>query len=74
MARRSRPARHKAWGIINPHGDIWTHDTFETAGEARAHVRRFWADTNVDPDHFEIVRVKVTVSLDVPAPSSQERR
>lgn len=63
--KRARPAHGEALGILNPYGDIWTHETFRSEFAAKAYVRAFWATIQghgVDVDKFTVVRVKVTVS------------
>lgn len=57
------PYRCKRYGILNPFGDVWTPETFDTMDEARQHVASFWASK---PDHdlskYTIVPVRVTVA------------
>lgn len=72
LSKRARPhySDHR-WGILNPYGDIWTSDTFETRSAAAAHVVDFWSRegfTAADQspsniNRFRVVPVKVTVSL-----------
>jgi hypothetical protein len=64
MAGRCKPARGEAWGILNPYGDVWTYDTFQTERAARDHLMAFWRNFTAPPDtsEFKIVRVRVTVS------------
>lgn len=64
-ARRCKPARGEAWGILNPWGDVWTTDTFATEAAARQHIEDFWSQPGFMPQDtgkFRVVRVKVTVS------------
>jgi hypothetical protein len=64
-AKRPKPARGKAWGILNPYGDLWTYETFSTAEAAEAYVRLFWKGVRTAPQdltRFKPIRVKVTVS------------
>lgn len=63
--KRPKPARGEAFGILNPYGDIWTHDTFHTEADARAYIVAFWRNVrspSVDPSAFKVIPVKVTVS------------
>lgn len=66
-ARRPKPARGKAFGILNPYGDFWTYQTFETERAARDYVARFWGQrcfrhTSYDHRKFKVIPVRVTVS------------
>ena len=72
MAKKPRGNEGIAWGILNPWGDVWTTNTFETEEAARAHVREFWArfPEQRDLTKFKPVRVKVHVS--VATPTAQE--
>lgn len=60
-----KPGAYKCrrYGILNPYGDVWTPDTFNTMLGAEQHVRDFWAK---QPDHdlskYKVVVVNVTVS------------
>lgn len=58
-----KPYRCRRYGILNPYGDVWSPETFNTMLAAREHVKRFWSN---QPDHdlskYEIVPVKVIVS------------
>jgi len=70
--KRAKPARGEAWGILNPWGDVWTHDTFATPEAAKRHLVAFWSQPwfpPTDTDKFRIVRVLVTVSA---MPSSRK--
>lgn len=66
METKATPARGTAWGILNPYGDLWTHNTFQTEAEAAEYIRSFWKDwpggapSNLSA--FRAVPVKVTVS------------
>lgn len=69
--RRGKPARGKAFGILNPWGDVWTHETFDTEERAAHYVVRFWRDfpgVKRDTSQFKVVPVKVTVSIDRAVP------
>jgi hypothetical protein len=63
--KRPKPARGEAYGILNPWGDLWTHDTFQTEALARKHIEDFWRNFPSPPtdlSRFKVIRVKVTVS------------
>lgn len=62
--KRRKPARAERWGILNPWGDVWTYDTFDTPEAARKHVADFWRNIKDHRDvrDFRIVRVRITVS------------
>lgn len=65
MAKKSKPYRSTSrFGILNPYGDIWSPETFDTEAEAMAYVEQFWRDTKgvTDLSRFKPVRVRVTVS------------
>ena len=62
--RKPRTYEATAYGILNPWGDLWTYECFESEAEAREHVEAFWRDisgTPSDLDKFTIVPVHVTV-------------
>lgn len=65
--RKIKPARTSAVGILNPWGELWTYKTFDHADEARAYVERYWREfpgkANVDTGKYEVVPVRVTVSV-----------
>lgn len=58
-----KPYRHKALGILNPYGDLWTPEFFSTEAQAREHLESFWAKTPEKNDGFKVVPVRVTVSV-----------
>lgn len=63
MAKRVKPARRDLFGILNPFGDVWTTDTFETKAQATRYVADFWRTTkDIDLAQFKVIRVRVTVS------------
>ncbi len=64
MGKRAKPARGKAFGILNPYGDLWTYSTFETEAEARKYIADFWRGLQGEErlDRFKVIPVKVTVS------------
>jgi hypothetical protein len=56
------PYEYEAFGILNPHGDIWTPEWFHTEREALAHVRRFFHGFNGKPwKKFKAVPVAITI-------------
>jgi hypothetical protein len=64
-AKRPSPIRGNAYGILNPYGDFWTWQTFETERAARDYVVAYWR-TFPKPPHdtsrFRVIPVKVSVS------------
>jgi hypothetical protein len=36
------PYQYEGFAIINPHGDIWCHEIFGDAEDARHHLDNFW--------------------------------
>ena len=72
MSASVKPIRGKAFGIINPYGDLWTHQTVRDERAARDHIEAFWrGTTTMDTSRFKIVPVRVTVSLDRSKGASQ---
>jgi len=64
--KKPKPARGRAFGILNPWGDVWTYETFETEGEARAYIAAFWLHPGFGPQDlskFKVVPVRVVVSV-----------
>lgn len=54
------------WGILNPYGDLWTPNTFDTEWKAWAHLDGFLRSLKqkeVEPASFKVVRVIVTVRI-----------
>lgn len=62
--RKPRPSKGKEFGILNPYGDIWTFQSFETPEEARQHLDGFWRGIGSPQkaEGFRIVRVNVATS------------
>lgn len=61
MAKTKRPKTSSTvgYGIINPYGDMWTSEVFDTPGQAKGHLERFWQNINgTDLTKFRIVRAK----------------
>ena len=67
--KKPKPARGKAYGILNPYGDLWTYEHFPSEIAAMDYIDAFWKNTSVDKSKFKIVRVRVTVSALPPPPS-----
>ena len=65
-AKKPKTASNTGYGILNPYGDMWTSEIFDTPGKARGHLERFWrGNPNYGPsdlDKFKIVRAKQTSS------------
>lgn len=63
-AKKKKPgsATAKGFGILNPYGDMWTSEIFETPAEAEAYVRTYWANFpgshGADPSKYKVVRAK----------------
>lgn len=57
--KKPRSTAREVYGILNPYGDVWTTETFDTEEAARKHVRDFWHSM---PDGYRIVRARVRVS------------
>jgi hypothetical protein len=59
------PTSGEMWGVLNPYGQFWSYNTFNSEAEARAHVERFWHGLTPPGDlsRFTPVRVRVTVEL-----------
>lgn len=64
-AKKPKPCRGQAWGILNPYGDLWGHETFSTPEAAMRRVADFWRGIRTAPDlsKFKPVRVRVTISV-----------
>jgi len=62
--RKPKGTSGQEWGILNPYGDLWTYEVFETPAEARKHIADFWRDIygNHDLTKYKIVRVNVRVT------------
>jgi hypothetical protein len=59
-------AEGEAWGILNPYGRLWTHNTFPSEDAARRHVEAFWRGNPNAGDYvrgLKPVRVNVRVTL-----------
>lgn len=62
MEKRPKPARGKAFGILNPYGDMWTYAHFPSRIAALRHISDFWGSIPHDPGRYTVVPVRVTVS------------
>ncbi|MCA0032699.1 hypothetical protein [Mesorhizobium sp. B263B2A] len=38
------------WGILNPQGNLWTPEIFDTKEQARSYFVRFWTGVKSAPD------------------------
>ena len=55
--------RTDQFGIVNPYGQIWTTDTFDSPEAAQAHLNAFWRGTKeAGIERFAIVPVRVRVT------------
>lgn len=62
-AKRPKPYRTtKRFGILNPSGDMWTVNTFETSNAAQRHLEAFFGKPHIGLKKFKIIPVRVTVS------------
>lgn len=62
--KRPKPLRVKRFGILNPWGDLWSYETFDTVDAAGAHIAQFWKfSKDTDVSKFRVVPVRVTVSV-----------
>lgn len=54
----------RRFGILNPHGDIWTSDTFTSEEAARRHIADFWRNIRNAGDltRFKVIPVRVHVT------------
>lgn len=70
MSKKPKPYRRERLGIINPYGDIWTSETFDTEQAARKYIADFWRGLQgeADIDQFKVVPVVVRVSALEPTP------
>ena len=55
----SRPYVDDRFGILNPWGDVWTPDTFDTEEAAREHLRDFWSQPGFGRKYQDVTRFKV---------------
>lgn len=56
------------FGVLNPYGQFWSHQTFFTPEEARKYISNFWPGRPAkELDKFEVVPVRVTLEIDEPA-------
>lgn len=60
------PAPHKPgytlFGILNPSGQFWSHQTFFTPEEARKYIASFWKGRpSEDLEKFKVVPVRITI-------------
>lgn len=61
--KKSGAYRTRRYGILNPYGDVWTPDTFNTIAAAQKHIAMFWASQPTkDLSKFTVTLVRVTVS------------
>lgn len=61
--KRPKPYRAIRFGILNPYGDVWTPETFDTEDAAKRYVTEWWKQVGGPrADKFKIVRARVTVS------------
>ena len=69
--KKLRQATGRAFGILNPCGDLWTYETFRDERAARDHVEAFWrGTTTMDTSRFKVVPVTVIVRVRPTPPST----
>lgn len=70
----AKPNRHKAFGILNPFGDVWSPHWFDRAEDAERYIRSFWSGVKNPPDPaaFKVVPVRVTISAIRPKASKKQ--
>lgn len=57
-----KPATCRGFGIVNPFGDIWSTNIFETENEARSYINDYcWSMKGWDATKFSIIPVEATV-------------
>lgn len=74
--KKPKGARGTAWGILNPWGDVWTHNTFTTSMAASAHIDEFWDQPGFGPtdrSKFRVVPVEVQVTYSPPKAAAISR-
>jgi hypothetical protein len=73
LKRKIRTANRDGYGILNPYGDMWTTEIFETPAAAEQFVRDFWRGAkDIDHSRFRVVRARVRTSFVGPL-SDKER-
>ena len=62
--RTPKATSRVGYGIVNPYGDMWTTDIFETEDSARKHLANFWRGVeNQDLRRYRIVRAETRTSF-----------
>lgn len=57
------PYEMEAIGILNPYGQIWSRNTFETVDAAKAYVRDFWKGRpEGELERYRYIPVNVTIT------------
>lgn len=49
------------YGILNPYGDVWSPETFDSMDAALKHLTKFWGPRD-DLSRFTVIPVRVIVS------------
>ena len=67
-SNKPKAVTREAWGILNPWGDLWSYEVFDTAEAALEHLEAFWRkpgfkDEHRDTSKYRIVKVKVRVAV-----------
>jgi hypothetical protein len=66
MAKPKKPkgTSRTGYGILNPYGDMWTSEVFDTPAQAQAHLEGFWKGIqDHDLSKFKIVHAKQACSF-----------
>lgn len=64
MNKHTRPYEvpYPRFGILNPYGQIWTHNTFDSEADAKGYLERFWEKTPDNLPGFKVIKVVVTIT------------
>ena len=75
MTKKPKGAKGEAWGILNPYGDLWTHETFKSEAAALEYVRAWWSwdrEGGGDLARFKAICVNVHVTAALPAKDTDD--
>jgi hypothetical protein len=62
MSKKPKTASREGYGILNPYGDMWSSNVFDTMDEASEYLRNFWRKSKpgADLSAYKIVKAKQT--------------
>lgn len=62
--RKPRTASRDGFGILNPYGDFWGPNLFDTEADAKAHFDAFWRGVKDAPDwsRYRVVPARQRIS------------